>query len=96
MTDQVGDLSGIKVRDFIAVRPRISQNKRVYAARVDCPFMAQGMVQVTLYHVPTTARFGPWQRRPWEVWQEGGRERSEMLTASEVICMVSLMQHGRS
>jgi hypothetical protein len=93
LAEQVGDLSGIRVGDFLAVEPRISQNKRVHVARVDRPFAAQGLLQVTLYHVPTTARFGPWQRRPWEVWQDNGRDRSEMITSNEVICKVSL-HHG--
>ena len=93
LSEEVGDLSSFRVGDMIAAEPRISQNKRVYVARVDRPFPAQGLLQVTLFHVPPTARFGPWQRRPWEVWQENGRERSEMLTAGEVICKVSL-NHG--
>ena len=57
---------------------------------MDRPFWEQGLVQVTLYHIPPTARFGPWQRRPWEVWQEDGRDRSELLAASEVVCKVEL------
>jgi len=93
LSEQVGDLSGLRPGDMVAVEPRISQNKRVFIARVERAFYAQALVQVTLFHVPTSARFGPWQRRPWEVWQENGRDHSEMLTASEVICKVAL-KHG--
>ena len=86
-----GEIKDLKVGDFIAVEPRITQYTRVYIARVDRPFHGQDLVEVTLFHVPTQGRYGPWQRRVWEVWLDGGRPRSEVLTASEVLCKVTLV-----
>ena len=80
----------LKVGDMVACEPRISQNKRVFIARVDRVHSQQELIQVTLYHVPPPARFGPWQRRPWEVWQEHGQIKSELLPMSEIVCKVEL------
>ena len=85
LAESSGDISHLKVGDLIGVEPRFSKNKRVYVARVDRPYYEQSLLDVTLYQVPTHARFGPWQRRPCEIWQEGGTPRREVFTASEVI-----------
>ena len=40
-----------------------------------------------------TSRFGPWQRRPWELWpQADGRPRVEVVLAAKVPCLVSLVE----
>jgi len=90
LNDQVGDLSNLRVGDHIAVEPKVLTGKRIHVARVERVYVEQGLLQVVLYHVPQHARFGPWQRRPWEIRHEGGRDRSEVITASEVVCKVEL------
>ena len=81
----------LKVGDFVACEPQISPlNKKVFVSKVERIHSDQDLVQVTLYHVPATSRFGPWQRRPWEVWQENGNIHSELVTIAEIICKVTL------
>ena len=76
--------------DFVAVEFNISRNTRVYVARVERVYREQELLEVTLYRVPVKSRFGPWQRRPWEIWQDDGKVRKETLPSSEVLCKVSL------
>ena len=75
---------------MVACEPQVLQNKRVFVARVDRVHPGQSLVNVTLYKVPEKVRFGPWQRRPWEIWQEDGRAKTELVTFREVICKVFL------
>jgi len=90
LAEKVGDLTDLTMGDYIAVEPKVLTGKRVYIAKIERVYRGQGLVQVTLYHVPTHGRFGPWQRRPWEIRQDGGRDRSEVITADEVLCKVEL------
>jgi len=90
LAEQVGDLSDLANGDYIAVEPKVLTGKRIHVARIERVYRGQGLLQVVLYHVPTHARFGPWQRRPWEIRQESGRDRSEVITADEVLCKVEL------
>ena len=77
--------------DMVACEPQVLQGKRVFVARIDTVHPGQELAQVTLFKVPATARFGPWQRRPWEIWQdEDGRAKSEIATFPEVVCKVTL------
>ena len=86
----------LAVGDLVACEPKVMQNLRVFVARVDRVHSQQELVQVTLYKVPSNARFGPWQRRPWELWQEDGRPKVELVTMSEIICKVSLQEGALS
>ena len=73
------------------MEPRTQQNKRIYVAKVRNVIRDQDMVEVALYHVPTHARFGPWQRRPWILWANAeGQPRVEVIPGSEIICQVTL------
>ena len=75
----------------MAVEPRTQQNKRIYVAKVKTVIQEQEMVEVSLYHVPTHARFGPWQRRPWALWTgSDGQPRTEVVPAAEILCQVNL------
>ena len=77
--------------DMVACEPQVLQGKRVFVARIDTVHPGQELAQVTLFKVPATARFGPWQRRPWEIWQdEAGKAKSEIVTFPEVVCKVTL------
>ena len=81
----------LNLGDFVAIEPRTQQNKRIYVAKVRNVIREQGMVEVSLYHVPAHARYGPWQRRPWTLWSNpDGQPRVEVVPASEVLCQVNL------
>ena len=50
-------------------------------------------MEVALYHVPSDSRFGPWQRRRWELWALNGVNQVEVVTVAEILCKVNLA-HG--
>ena len=45
-------------------------------------------------HVPTDARFGPWQRRRWDIHIDDHGPRTEIITANELITAVQLVNRA--
>jgi hypothetical protein len=88
-------MASLKKGDMIAVEPRTSQFKRIHVARVERTFIDQLVAEVLLYHIPKTARYGPWEKRTWEVWLNDNAEpRREVITQSEIVCRVTLVEHA--
>ena len=83
------DLANLKRGTFVAVR----FGGRVHVASVERVFVDQEQLEVTIYEVPTTGRYGPWVHRKWEVCSRDGRVAREVIPATELVCEVSL-QHG--
>ncbi len=80
---------------MIAVDPRTSQFKRIHVARVERTFIDQLVAEVLLYLIPETARYGPWEKRTWAIWLNDNAEpRREVITQSEIICRVALVEHA--
>ena len=86
-------ISELKVGCFVCVSPRTSTFSRIYVSRVERTFPGQDMAEVTLYWVPPGNRCGPWQARVWEVWQDKGVVKKEVVGANEILCIVQL-QNG--
>ena len=85
-------VSHLRVGHFVAVELRVVQHVRVYVARVERVFHANEQVEVVLYHVPADCRCGPWQRRTWHPWTcENGALRKEIVSVSELLCQVVLL-----
>ena len=83
------NLSGLKRGAFVAVR----FCGRVHVASVERVFPEQEQLEVTMYGVPSSGRFGPWVHRKWEVCNRNGQIAREVIPSSELVCEVSL-QHG--
>jgi hypothetical protein len=81
-----------RVGEFVCVAPRTSQFSRVHVARVEKMFRDQEQIEVALYWVPPECRTGPWQRRQWKLWDEGGIVRREVISANEFVCKVFLQE----
>ena len=76
---------------FLCVSSQSSQYRRVYVARVEAIFAAQGQAEVALYWVPPKGRSGPWQARIWTPWlDDSGVPEKEVVTKDEIICQVEL------
>ena len=76
---------------FLCVSSQSSQYRRVYVARVEAIFAAQGQAEVALYWVPPKGRSGPWQARIWTPWLDDlGVPKKEVVTKDEIICQVEL------
>ena len=85
-------IKDLRPGEYIAVEPKTSQYHRVHIARVERVFPEDLVVEVVLMHVPKDSRFGPWQRRRWEVWTtDEGAVRKELVTVAELICKVRLV-----
>ena len=83
----------IKVGEFVACEPKTSQYHRVHVGRIERIWYEEKQAEVTLYHVAPGGRTGPWQRRRWEVWtKESGEVRREVVTSSEIVCKVELVE----
>ena len=52
---------------FVAVETKLDQNVQIFIARVNRLFKANRMLEVDVYQVPSNQRYGPWNRRVWEV-----------------------------
>ena len=84
-------LQQLQPGDYVAVEPQTQSNKRIYIAQVKQVIKDQSLVEVALYHVPSHARYGPWQRRPWVLWPTPeGQPRIEIIPATEILCQVTL------
>ena len=76
---------------FLCVSSQSSQYRRVYVARVEAIFAAQGQAEVALYWVPPKGRSGPWQARIWTPWlDDSGVPEKEVVTKDEITCQVEL------
>ena len=88
----------LKVGDFIAVTYTQGSGKHVHVANVTRTFSDQPLVEVTVMHVPTTGRCGPWQARRWCIWDRDGVPCREVLQREAFLCKVSLcegaLDHG--
>jgi hypothetical protein len=85
----------LKMGDMIAVEPRTSSCRHVHVARVDRVFPNQGQFEVILFEVPSTQRFGPWQKRTWAVWlDDRNLPRKGIVVAEEVLCHVKLLEQA--
>jgi transposase InsO family protein len=91
--DPVGPISTLKVGQLVACSPKTSQFDRVHVARVERIFPHQEQCEVTLYHVPTDCRTGPWRARVWEIWLDpDGSSKREVISADELVCSVTLVE----
>ena len=76
---------------FLCVSSPSSQYRRVYVARVEAIFAAQGQAEVARYSVPPKGRSGPWQARIRTPWLDDlGMPKKEVVTKDEIICQVEL------
>ena len=90
MTD--AEFESLKRGDLVAVEIRHHGQLRVYVARIERTYQGSELVLVQLLRVPTTERYGPWQRRRWELWaDETGAAYKETLGRSDVLCKVELV-----
>ena len=69
-----------------------NRHVRVFVARVKRSFPANGQLEVEVYQVAATERFGPWSRRKWVPMAQGDLQssRKEVVEAAEVLCKVEL------
>ena len=86
-TDTSAFLGTLVPGSMIAVRHK----QNVHVAKVERIFRDQELVEVTLYHVPNKQRFGPWERRPWEITNRAGSP-IEVIPAAEIISRVTLQE----
>lgn len=88
-------LNQLQRGDFIAVEPRTSQFKRVHVARIERVYREQSVVEVLLYHIPPSLRFGPWTKRQWAIWTDSSEVRKkEVVTGDEILCKVKLVEQA--
>jgi hypothetical protein len=80
-------------KDMIAVEIKHGDGRRVFVARIERTFENSELPRVQLFRIPTTERYGPWQRRRWEVWTDNNAvPRSETLSRQDVLCVVELSE----
>ena len=84
------EVDSLIVGSFVCVAPKTQQFSRIHVARVERTFPGQSMAEVTLYWIPPGNRCGPWQARVWEIWQDKGVVKREVIGAEELVCSVSL------
>jgi len=86
-------LSDLKVSDFVAIETCLEQHTQIFVARITRIFGANRQLEVNAYQVPTSQRYGPWNRRTWEV----RTDKSDVLTHivvpdTELLCKVELIE----
>ena len=83
--------------DLVAIEIRHHGQLRIYVARVERTYQGSSLVQVQLFRVPSSERYGPWQRRRWELWgDDTGQPYKETLSRNEVLCRVELVDAALS
>ena len=80
-------------KDMVAVEMKHQKYNRVFVARIERTFENSELLKVMLFRVPPTERYGPWQRRRWEIWSDDtGAARTEVLSRADVICKIELVE----
>ena len=77
----------------LATLPKSIQNRIENETKTitEKTYQNSSLVQVQLFRVPTTERYGPWQRRRWELWgDDQGVPYKETLSRKDVICKIEL------
>ena len=82
-------LNDLKVGGFVAVETCLEQHTQIFVARITRVFGANRQLEVNVYQVPTSQRYGPWNRCTWEV----RTDKSDVLTHivvpdTELLCKV--------
>jgi len=78
--------------DMVAVEIVHHSQLRIYVARVEKTYQNSALVQVQLFRIPSAERYGPWQRRRWELWgDEQNVPYKETLSRQDVLCKVELV-----
>ena len=90
-TSVLETMKSLVVDDIVAVQPRSSQFGRVYLGKVIAAYPLHNQIEVSLMHVPPDARFGPWQRRKWDIQSDDHGPKTEIITANELITAVQLV-----
>jgi hypothetical protein len=80
----------LKIDMTVAVEIEIQARSRVLVAKIKRIFEVGDQLAVDLYTVPLGQRFGPWERRPWELLE------TKQISRSEVICQVELVNRALS
>ena len=75
----------------------VERHGRVFICRVIRTFVANAMVEVNMMSVPLTDRFGPWNRRRWDITVDAqGAPQIEVVPQSECLCLVELNEGALS
>ena len=75
----------VKLGMFVAVELEIQARSRVLIGKIKRVFEVGDQLEVELFAVPLGQRFGPWERRPWELLE------TKQVARNEIICAVELV-----
>ena len=90
-------LEALKVGSFVAVETKLDAHTQVFVARVNRKFTANRMLEVDVYQIPTNQRYGPWNRRVWELRADAMHVATRIIVPdTELLCEVSLVEGALS
>ena len=79
--------------DYVAVETKLSQNLSIYVCRVKRVFKANCQVEVDVYEVDSSDRYGGWNRRHWTVrTRADGSVETIIVPECEILCVVTLFE----
>ena len=79
-------LASLHPRQYVVV----AYQDRYHVGMVSRILREEGQVEVQLYQVPKTSRYGPWERRTWAPMLDQGSLVRELVPIHEVVCQVEL------
>jgi hypothetical protein len=81
--------------EFVALELNLVGVPRIYIGRVIRTFPANAQLEVEIWHVSSSQRFGPWTRRPWSpMLNQDHSVRREVVTEAELLCRAVLVDHA--
>ena len=83
--------------DFVAVETKLDQHTQIFVARITRIFAANRQLEVCVYQVPDDQRFGPWNRRVWQVRTDSNHALTNIIVPDlELLCKVDLVEGALS
>ena len=82
-------------RVLVVAEISIGGHVRIHVCRVRRTFPANAQLEVEVWHVAPSERYGPWTRRLWSpLLNSDGSQKVEVIPVSEVICLAELCDHA--
>ena len=86
-------LADLRVGLFLAIETKLDAHIQVFVARINRIFSANRMCEVDVYQVPPNQRYGPWNRRVWEVRTDTANNITRIIVPdTEILSEVSLIE----
>ena len=90
-------LDTLKPGTFVAVETKLDTTTQIFVARVTRVFAANRMLEVDIYQIPSNQRYGPWNRRVWEVRTDAANVVTRIIVPdAELLCKVTLVEGALS